>query len=160
MRRQRRRRGREPLLTKLLPQTQEGPIALGENHNEEAIEAQPMSVDEPQFSDDPDEGPEEAEATITSSLEGIDIAKNKGTTAEETTAQPNCSKKITKTRNWHSRTKRRSKRNSSKMKTSMKYGSYPSTRRRGTRSTERRSPTLSRPNSRRCTTSTRIRRKS
>lgn len=52
-----------------------------------------MSVDEPQFSDDPDEGPEEAEATITSSLEGIDIAKNKGTTAEETTAQPNCSKK-------------------------------------------------------------------
>lgn len=69
------------------------PNSLGENHNEEAIEAQPMSVDEPQFSDDPDEGPEEAEATITSSLEGIDIAKNKGTTAEETTAQPNCSKK-------------------------------------------------------------------
>ena len=52
-----------------------------------------MSVDEPQFSDDPDEGPEEAEATIASSLEGIDIAKNKGTTAEETKAQPNRIKK-------------------------------------------------------------------
>ena len=132
--------------------------SLGENHHEEAIEAQPMSVDEPQFSDDPDEGPEEAEATIASSLEGIDIATNKGTTAEETKAQPNRTKK--NNRNCHSRTNQRRKRSSSKMRTSMKYGSYPSTRRRGTRSTERRSPTLSRPNSRRCTTSTRIRRKS